>query len=395
MIYLDNIAGCAPDKRVVEKILPFLTERYGNASSHFYHLGRDAFEAMEEARKEVAQLMGANSDDVYFTASGTESNNLALKGVISHPDNLHKKHIILSELEHYSLQNPARRLISKGYKVSWAKVTPQGHVDTDHLASLLNEDTVFVAIQHANPEIGTVQDIATISKLVKASGAHLHIDAVASAGLLPIDVDTFRADTLSISGTNLYGIRGTAALYIRKGVKILPVTEGGGQEQGIRAGSENIVGIVAMGEGARIVREEMSSYVPQLQALGENLMSRITSLYDFIHITGESDMSKRLPGNVSFWVEYIEGESLLMWYAVKGFAVASGSACASNILAEDEDDLEASPILTAVGVPTDVCAGSVTMSLSRTNTQEHVDRVIAETPDIVDRLCAISPAFNK
>lgn len=395
MIYLDNIAGSAPDKRVVEKVLPFLTERYGNASSHFYHLGRDAFEAVEEARGEVSALIGSTPEEIYFTSSGTESNNLALKGVIAHPDNRHKKHIILSELEHYSLQNPARRLISQGYEVTWARVSNEGRVDLPYLKSIIREDTVFVAIQHANPEIGTIQDIASIAEIVKGAGVHFHVDGVASAGLIPVNVDALRADTLSISGTNLYGIRGTAALYIRKGVKLLSVMEGGGQEQGVRAGSENIVGIVAMGEAARIVRTEMASYVPKIQALGENLMSRITALYDFIHITGEPDMSKRLPGNVSFWVEYIEGESLLMWYAVKGFAVASGSACASNILAEDEEDLEASPILTAVGVPTDICAGSITMSLSRTNTQEEVDRVIAETPDIIDRLCAISPAFNK
>lgn len=221
----------------------------------------------------------------------------------------------------------------------------------------------------------------------------LHVDAVASAGFIDIDVVKMNASTLSIAGQNFYGPRGSAALYIKEGVKLDSLFEGGLQERGFRAGSENVPAIIGLGVACEIALNEMAEYTKKMIELRDKLISGLQSLYDFLHITG--DKVDRLPYHVSFWVEYIEGESLLMWYAQNKVYCASGSACSSNILADDEDDLHASHVLTAVGVPSDICAGSISMSLSKYNTISDIEHVLKVTPTIVDKLCAMSPAFNR
>ena len=249
-----------------------------------------------------------------------------------------------------------------------------------------------MAIAHANPEIGVIQDIESIGKICKDKGVHFHVDAVASCGYIDIDVERFNVSTLSIAAQNFYGIRGAAALYIAPNVKLKPLFDGGFQELGIRSGSENVPAIIGLGKACEIAKNEMGQYVPEMKRLRDKLIKGLTDQYDFLHITG--DIENRLPYHVSFWVEYIEGESLLMWYAQKNVYCASGSACSSNILAEDEEDLQASHVLTAVGVPTDICAGSITMSLSKYNTEEDIDYVLKVSPEIIDKLCAMSPAFD-
>ena len=390
-IYLDNIAGTKPDARVVEAVMPYLTEKYGNPAAHFYPLGRESYNAINAARKQVADLIGAEKpESVIFTSNGTESNNLAIKGIMALSGN--KKHIVISEIEHYSIQNPVLKLTNYGYTFTKLPVDKNGRVSPESVAKAIKEDTALVAIAHANSEIGVIQDIEAIGKICKEKGVHFHVDAVASCGFIDIDVNKMNASTLTIAAQNFYGIRGAAALYIAPGVKILPIFDGGFQERGLRSGSESVPAIIGLGKACEIAKNEMADYSAKLTKLRDKLISGLTSQYDFLHITG--DEKNRLPYHVSFWVEYIEGESLLMWYAQKGVYCASGSACSSNILADDEDDLQASHVLTAVGVPTDICAGSITMSLSKYIEEEDIDYVLKVSPEIIDKLCAMSPAFD-
>ena len=390
-IYLDNIAGTKPDQRVVEAMLPFIAEQYGNPSAHFYPLGRQSYNAITKARAQVAALINGRAEGVIFTSCGTESNNMALKGVLALSGN--KKHAVISEIEHYSIQNPLLKMMSDGYTFTKLQVDKGGRIDPAKVAEAIKDDTAIVCIAHANPEIGVIQDVEAIGKICAEKGVHFHIDAVASCGHIDVDVEKFNASSLSLSAQNFYGPRGAAALYLAPSVKIKPIFDGGFQERGLRSGSENVAGIVGLGKAAEIAKAEMSEYIPRMKVLRDKLINGLKSQYDFLHITG--DETNRLPYHVSFWVEYIEGESLLMWYAQKGVFAASGSACSSNILAEDEDELQASHVLTAVGVPTDICAGSMTMTLSKYIVESDIDHVLKVTPEIVDKLCAMSPAFNR
>jgi cysteine desulfurase len=392
MAFLDNVAGTKPDSRVVDKMLPFLTEYYGNPSAHFYPLGRESFEALEEARKNVAALIGAEDEEVIFTSCGTESNNLAIKGILNHANNK-GNHVIISEIEHFSVQNPLLSYMNKGYKITKLKVAENGLINLDDLKNAITADTSLVSIMLANPEIGTIQYNEEIGKICKEKNVPYHIDAVAAAGHIEIDVNNLGCDLLTLSAQNFYGPRGAAALYIRKGTRVASLMQGGHQEFGYRSGSENVAAIVGMGEAARIAKLEMNEYSKNMDRLGKRLWNGISEMFDFIHFTGHKE--RRMPGHVSFWVEFIEGESLLMWLALKGIYAASGSACSSNILAEDEEDLQASQVLTAVGVPNDICAGSITFSMSRYTTDEDVDKVIAELPGIIKKLCEMSPAYNR
>ena len=392
MIYLDNVAGTKPDQRVIDKMMPYFTEHYGNPSAHFYPIGREAFEAMENARAQVADFIGAQPDNIVFTASGTESNNIAIKGFLNHSANK-GKHIIISEIEHFSVDTVVTKLISRGYEVTKLKVDKGGLVNPADLEKAIKDDTVLVSIQYVNPEIGSVQDTAKLGEICRGKGVAFHVDAVAAAGFVEIDVEKLNCDMLSIAAQNFYGPKGAAALYIREGVKLMGLMDGGFQERGYRSSKEYVPAIVGMGEAAAIAKAEMAEYVPRLEKLQKKLWDGLGGMFDFLHFTGHD--SRRRPGHVSFWIEYIEGESLLMWLSLKGFACASGSACSSNILAEDEEDLVASSVLTAVGVPTDICAGSLGVSMSRYNTEEDIDKLLEVMPETVQRLCEMSPMYNR
>lgn len=392
MIYLDNVAGTKPDQRVVEKMLPFYTEHYGNPSAHFYPIGREAYEAMERARVQVADFIGAKGDEIVFTSCGTESNNLAIKGLLKNPLN-HGKHIIVSEIEHFSVGNVVTKLMNDGYEVTRLKVDDSGLVNPDDLKKAIRKDTVLVSIQHTNPEIGTVQYTDKLGAVCRENNVVFHVDAVAAAGFSELNVKELNCDLLSIASQNIYGPKGAGALYIREGVKLSGLMDGGHQERGYRSGTENVPAIVGMGEAAEICKKEMGTYVPNLVKLQKKMWDGLGGMFDFLHFTGSS--TRRRPGHVSFWIEYIEGESLLMWLSLKGFACASGSACSSNILADDEDGLAASSVLTAVGVPSDICAGSLGVSMSKYNTEEDIDQFLAVMPETVKRLCEMSPMYNK
>jgi cysteine desulfurase len=392
MIYLDNVAGTKPDPRVVEKMMPYFTEHYGNPSAHFYPIGREAFEAMERARVQVADFIGAKADEIVFTSSGTESNNLAVKGFLKHPKNK-GKHVIISEIEHFSIDTTVTKLINEGYEITKLKVNEDGIVDPSLLEKAIKDDTVLVSIQYVNPEIGVIQHTERLGAVCREKGVVFHVDAVAAAGFVEIDVNKLNCDMLSIASQNFFGPKGAAALYIREGVKVNGLMDGGFQERGYRSGTENVPAIVGMGEAAAIAKAEMAEYVPRLEAMQKKLWEGLGGMFDFLHFTGSA--KRRRPGHVSFWIEYIEGESLLMWLSLKGIACASGSACSSNILAEDEEDLVASQVLTAVGVPTDICAGSLGMSMSKYNTMEDIEKVLEVMPDTVQKLCEMSPMYNR
>lgn len=391
MIFLDNAAGTKPDERVVAKMIPYISEKYGNPSSHFYSLGRESFEAVSEAREHVAALINAAPEEVIFTSCGTESNNLAIKGVLNH-SSARGKHIIVSEIEHFSVQNVLLEYMNKGYEITKLKVDETGLINLEDLKKTIRPDTALVSIMFGNPEIGVLQYNEEIGAICSESGVPYHIDAVDGAGHVEIDVQKFKCDLLTIAAQNFYGPRGAAALYIKKGTRIESLLKGGFQERGYRSGTENVAAIVGMGEAARIAKAEMAEYVPRMKALQAKLFKGLAEMFDFIHFTGHTE--RRIPGHVSFWIEYIEGESLLMWLALKGIFAASGSACSSNILAEDEDDLVASPVLTAVGVPTDICAGSLGLSMSKYNTEEDIDKVLEIMPEVVKKLCEMSPMYN-
>ncbi|MGE4317784.1 MAG: cysteine desulfurase family protein [Deferribacterales bacterium] len=392
MIYLDNVAGTKPDAKVVEKMMPYFTEHYGNPSAHFYPIGREAFEAMERARGQVASFVGAKAEEIVFTSCGTESNNLAIKGLLKNPMNK-GKHIIISEIEHFSVDSVTAKLRNDGYEITKLKVDDNGLVNPDDLKKAIKKDTALVSIQHTNPEIGTIQYTDKLGAICRESGVTFHVDAVAAAGYSELNVKDLNCDLMSIASQNFFGPKGAGALYIREGVKLSGIMDGGHQERGYRSGTENVPAIVGMGEAAEIAQNDMKVYVPEMVRLQKKLWDGLGGMFDFLHFTGDKD--RRRPGHVSFWIEYIEGESLLMWLSLKGIACASGSACSSNILAEDEEDLAASYVLTAVGVPSDICAGSLGMSMSKYNTEGDIDKVLEVMPETVTRLCEMSPMYNR
>lgn len=379
-VYMDNAAATKTDPRVVEAMLPYLTETYGNPAS-LHQWGERAKEDVESARAQVAALIGARPVEIIFTASGSEANNLAVKG-ISGARVKKGRHIVISAVEHFSVLQAAKRLETAGWEVTVVPVDEHASVDPDDVVSALRDDTVLVSIMHANGEVGTVQPIAEIAKLVRERGAAFHTDAVASAGVIPVDVDELGVDALSLSANALYGPKGAAALYVRKGVRVTPLVDGGIQEGGRRAGTENVAGIIGMGVAAQLAAAGMESGSQKLVILRERLVAGILARIDHSRLNGHP--TKRLPGNAHIGIEYIEGESMLIMLDMAGIAAASGSACTSRAL-------KASHVLAAMGVPPEKIHGSLLFSLGRENDEADVDYVIEALPPIVEKLRAMSP----
>ncbi len=391
-IFFDSGSFTKMDRRVLEAMLPYLTERFGNPSSIFLKEGEIAKSAIEEAREKVAELINADPKEVIFTSSATESNNLAIKGLALARKNKGRK-ILFSQIEHYSVLNQADFLKSLGFQIEYVKVDKDGLIDMDDLDKKTRDGAILLSLLHASPEIGTLEPISEVSELLKERDVLLFCDAVASCGRIPVDVKEMGVDALSVSSQMLHGPVGASALYLRKGVEIVPLMQGGFQEMGIRPGTENVPAIVGFGEACRLAKEELEERRKKLEKLGKRLWDGIDSAIENIHFTGHRE--KRLPGHVSFWVEYVEGESLLIWLNLKGVASSTGSACASNIFARDETGLRASHVLTAIGVPPDLCHGSITFMLSKDNTEEEVEYVISVLPEIVDTLRKMSPLYEK
>jgi cysteine desulfurase len=389
-IFFDHISTTPLDPRVFEAMRPYFTEHYGNPSSHIHEQGQRALAAVDAARNRVAALIGAGPREIVFTSGATESNNLAIKGV-AEAAGAKGRHIVVSEVEHFSILNALVPLRNRGYEVTMLPVDDTGSIDPDDLRKAIRRDTVLVSVMHANSEIGTIEPVAEAGRIARERGVLFHTDAAASAGHVPLDVRRIGADLVTLSAHNFYGPKGTGALYIREGVPVTSQLDGGFQELGYRAGTENVPGIVGMGVAAEIAAREMDGWAAGLRVLGRRLWDGIASGIPHLHFTGHPE--NRLPGHVSFWVEFAEGESLLLFLNVQGVMAASGSACSSNLRGRDEEDLTASHVLRAIGVPSDICTGSITFSLGKESTEQEVDAVLGMLPGIVRRLRDMSPTY--
>jgi cysteine desulfurase len=386
-IFFDHISTTPLEPRVLAAMMPYLTEWYGNPSSHIHEQGQAAVRAVDRARGEVAALIGAKPSEIVFTSGATESNNIAVLGALEAAG---KRHVVVSEIEHFSVMNALIPLRNEGVEPTLLPVDRYGLVDPDDVRKVLRPETGLLSVMHANSEIGTIEPVEEIGRIARERGVTFHVDATASAGHIPCDVRTIPADLVTLSAHNFYGPKGAGALYIRDGAKVAPRSFGGFQELGYRAGTENVAGIVGMGAAAAIAANEMGAWEEHLRRLGKLLWEGLAPI-PLLHFTGHPTL--RLPGHVSFWVEHAEGESLLLFLNVKGIMAASGSACSSNLRGEDEEDLVASPVLRAIGVPSDICTGSITFSLGKGNTEEEVRRTLETLPGIVDRLREMSPTY--
>ena len=366
-------------------MLPYLRESFGNKQSLVYDLGQQASGAVEKARGQVARLIGAEPDDIVFTASGSESNNLAVKGLARARARVSMR-VIVSAIEHHSVMHSAKRLAEDGFEVVRLPVDGAGLVDPDDLRKALSEDAALVSIMHANAEVGTIEPVRELAGIARERGVPFHTDAVATAGSIPVDVSELGVDALSLAASRFHGPKGAGALYVRKGLGLTPQIDGGVQERGLRAGTENVPAIVGMGTAAEIAAAGMAERNRELRALRDGLIAGVRDTIERVVLTGHP--TRRLPGHASFCIEFIEGEAMLLLLAMEGIAASSGSTCSSKAL-------KASHVLTAMGVPPEVAQGSLVMSLGRDNTEEEVARVLDVLPRVVDGLRAISPLYAK
>jgi cysteine desulfurase len=373
--------GCSPIlPEVREAMLPYLSESIGNPlSKHIF--GEKPREAVEQARAEVAQLIHASPEEIIFTTCGSESNNLAVKG-ITEPYSKKGKHIIASPIEHHSVLHPLKRLERQGYEVSWLKADKVGTVDPGEVASLIREDTVLITVTSASNEIGTLEPVGEIGKIAREKSTLFHTDAIACAGSIPIDVQDLQVDLLSLAGNPFYGPPGSGALYVRKGLRIAPIIEGGIQEGGVRAGTHNVAGIVGMGTAAKLAHDRLAERQDHLVTLRDKLINGVQARIPDCFLTGHP--IERLPGHASFCVQFIEGESILMHLSFLGIAATSGSTCSSEAL-------KVSHVLEAIGIDPVWAQGSVTFTLGIEGTDQEVEFLLKELPPIVDRLRKMSP----
>lgn len=383
-VYLDNAATTPLLPEVREAMLPFLGEDFGNPSC-LHSWGDVAREAMEDARNQVAQLIAADAEEIIFTASGTESNNFAVKGLALAQQNK-GKHVVVSAIEHFSVLHSAKTLEKWGFELSLIPVDKYGMVSPDDVRKNLRKDTVLVSIMHANGEVGTIEPIKEIARIAKEKGVVFHTDAVAVAGTIPVDVKELGIDALSLAGNQFYGPKGVGALWVRKGVRIIPFLDGGVQEGGRRAGTENIPAIVGLGKAAELAKAKMASRTEHLTRLRNRLLTELPSKIKHVVVTGHPQ--DRLPGHASFCVEFIEGEAMLMLLNSQGVAVTSGSACTSRAL-------KASHVLIAMGLSHALAQGSLLFSFGLDNTSQDIDYVLEVLAPVVDRLRQMSPLYAK
>ena len=383
-VYLDNIAAEPLAPEVREAMLPFLGDSFGNPSS-LHDWGDPTRVALDDARSQVALLIGAEDEEIIFTGSGTESNNFAIKGLaLAQQDK--GKHIVISAIEHFSVMHSARTMEKLGFEVSLVPVDQYGGVDPEEVRRSIRDDTILVSIMHANAEVGTIEPIKEIAELVRERKVVFHTDAVATAGTIPVDVKELGVDALSLAGNQFYGPQGAAALWVRQGVRIMPLLDGGVQEGGRRAGTENVAAIVGLGKAAELAATDVTTRIEHLTPLRHRLLTELPRKIDHVVVTGHPQ--NRLPGNASFCVEFIEGESLLMLLNSQGVAVSSGSACTSRAL-------KASHVLIAMGLSHEIAQGSVLFTLGLHTTLEDIDYVLEVMPPIVERLRQMSPLYAK
>lgn len=383
-IYMDNAATTPVKKEVLDEMLPYFTEKYGNPSS-VYSLGGKSKRAVEESREKIAKAIGANSREIFFTGSGSEADNWAIKGIAY--ANKHKgNHIITSKIEHHAVLHTCEYLEKNGFEVTYLDVDEYGLVNLEDLKNAIKDNTILVSIMFANNEIGTIQPIEEIGKITKEKGVYFHTDAVQAIGHVNIDVNTMNIDLLSMAAHKFYGPKGIGVLYIRQGLKIDSLITGGAQERKRRAGTENVPNIVGMGKAIEIAYENMEEDNKRLIALRESLIEKIYANIDHVKLNGPRD--KRLPGNVNFCFRFIEGESLLLSLDMVGIAASSGSACTSG-------SLDPSHVMLSIGLTHEVAHGSLRLSLGDFNTEEEIDYVVKNLVTIVDRLRQMSPLYEE
>ena len=379
-IYLDHAATTPVASEVLEVMLPYFSEIMGNPSS-IHRYGRQASEGVEYGRAQVAKLLHCAPKDVYFTSGGSEADNMAIFGAALARESV-GKHLISSTIEHHAVSHSCEALEKRGWEVTYLPVDGEGLIDPAAVRAAIRPDTVLVTIMHANNEVGSVQPIAEIGAICREAKVWFHTDAVQSVGHIPTEVDALNVDMLSLSGHKFYGPKGVGALYIRRGVRIKPLIYGGGHERGLRAGTENVPGIVGMGRAAELAMAEMAGEAVRQTQLREKLLDGLTARMSDCFVTGSRE--HRLPNNASIITKYVEGEAQLLRLDGVGIAASSGSACTSG-------SLDPSHVLLAMGIPVEFAHGSLRFSLGRGTTEAEIDYVIEQLPPIIKTLRAMSP----
>ncbi len=383
-VYADNAATTKLSPAVLEAMMPYLTEEYGNPSS-LYRFGNHAKRAIEQARKEVADVLGAEPFEILFTGGGTEADNW-VKEIMRSLKARGKNHFITSAVEHHALLHSAQRLQKEGFEVTFIPVDREGQLDPEQVRAAIRPETGLVSIMFANNEIGTIYPIQEIGAICRQAGVLFHTDAVQAAGHLPINVKEMNIDLLSLSAHKFHGPKGVGAFYCRRGIPLPSLIDGGAQERGKRAGTENVAGIVGLGAALRLANEEMSEASARVSAMRDRLIDGILQTVPMCRLNGPRH--NRLPGNCNISFLGIEGESLLLRLDLAGIAASSGSACASS-------SLDPSHVLLAIGLPHEVAHGSVRLSLSDYNTEEDVDYILEKLPEIVSTLRSMSPLWEQ
>jgi cysteine desulfurase len=382
---MDNHATTPLDPRVLDAMMPYLTSKFGNAASRNHQFGWDAEAAVEDARKQIALLIGADPREIVFTSGATESDNLALKGVAG----MYREkgdHIITCVTEHKAILDSCKHLEKEGFRVTFLPVNDKGFVSLDDIRNAITDKTILISIMTANNEVGVVQDIQAIGKIARERGVLFHTDAVQAAGKIPFNVNEMNVDMASLSAHKMYGPKGVGALYVRRRnprVLLTPIIDGGGHERGMRSGTLNVPGIAGFGKAAQIAREELDKEIAEMFRMRERLRLTLERELDEVYING--DLEKRLPGNLNMSFAYVEGESLLM--GIHDIAVSSGSACTSA-------SLEPSYVLKALGVGEDLAHTSIRFGIGRFNTDEEVDYVANRVIEVVRRLRDLSPLYE-
>jgi len=382
--YFDYAATAPTDPEVVKAMEPYFSEQFGNPSS-LHYFGQQARKAVENTRGQLSSFLGAKEEEVIFTSGGTESNNFALNGVV-YANEKKGNHVITSVIEHHAVLEPLKFLEKRGLKVTYVKVDKDGVVSVEDIKKAITDKTILISVMHANNEIGTVQPIKEIAKVAKEKEISFHCDAVQTVGHIPANVNDLGVDLLSLSAHKFYGPKGVGALYVRKGTKITPFLLGGGQEKHRRASTENVAGIVGLGKAIQLCKDKMAKEEKEQITLRDSLIKGLENKIERIYLNGHR--VNRLPNNVNFSVEYIEGESMLLNLDMAGIAASTGSACTSG-------DLEPSHVLLAIGRPHDLCHGSIRFTLGRYSEPQDIDYVLEKFPEIVGRLRSMSPLYDK
>ena len=382
-IYLDYAATTPVHPEVVKAMLPYFSEVFGNPSA-IYSCGQEAAAALEEARAKVAGLIGSRSEEIVFTSGGTEADNMALIGV-ANAMRSRGNHIITTAIEHHAIIEVARFLEKNGFELTYLGVDDQGIVDPDEVRRAITDKTILVSVMLANNELGTIQPLAEISRATRQAGVYLHTDAVQAVGRIPVNVDELGVDLLSMSAHKLYGPKGAGALYIRKGVRMEPITHGGGQERTRRSGTQNVAGIVGLSRAVELAGQEMAAEAERLTPLRDRLIQGILEGIDHSYLNGHA--VKRLPNNANLSFDFVEGESMCLNLDLKGICVSTGSACSSS-------NLEPSHVLLAMGVTSQLAHGSLRFTLGKWTEPADIDRVLEALPPIVAKLRAMSPLLK-